>query len=174
MTSPNTYNVDSSPKVRNVGSAYTTFLYAGQPIAYLESIADSGQKPVASYETIHPLGEKHPVEIVTSRALDSGTITVTIRELWGQEIWEQLAGLTGAKTIVDIFNQLAAAKTAVTCAKVIFDPNGNKYTKTYHNCVIVGIEDGEQVMISSLSIAKTIEIAYTHTTYDSAPYAFPV
>jgi hypothetical protein len=169
VTSPTNYGStdprqEVTQQVRNVGSGYTTFQYAGQAIAYLDSFTDSGQKPVAAYDTIHPLDEPHPTDFVTSRALGAGTIDVSIRELWHQEVWEQLVGLEGTKTISDIFARLASTPQYVTCTKLITPPYGAPYGKTYHKCVIVDITDNEQVMIGQLSVAKGLTIAYTHTT----------
>lgn len=151
-------------QVRNVGSSYTTFQYGGRNIAFLETINDQGQQPVSGAEFIHPLGQPHPVDIVTSRALQGGRLILSIRELWNREVWEQLPGLTGAKTIVDIFNRLARTPNYVTCAKIITPPSGPRYGKVYHRCVITGIGDGEMVTIGTLSVAKDITVSYTHTT----------
>lgn len=152
-------------KVRVVGSNYTTFLYNGKSIAYLEIINDSGQRPLGQgYEFIHPLGYRVPVDIVTGRVLDGGYIDLTIRELWGEQVWEQLAGLAGTTNIVDIFERLANLPNYVSMSKIITPPSGKKYGKVYHRCVIVDIGDGETVEIGSLSVPKTIRVAYTHTT----------
>jgi hypothetical protein len=169
MTTPVNYGStnplqEATQQVRNVGSGYTTFQYAGQAIAYLDSFTDSGQKPYTQFEPIHPLDEPHPTDFVTSRALTHGTIDVSIRELWHQEVWEQLLGLDQAKTITEIFARLATTPQYVTCTKIITPPYGAPYGKTYHKCVIVDITDNEQVSIGQLSVAKGLTIAYTHTT----------
>ena len=54
-------------KVRNVGSGYTSFNYRGQAIAFLDSVQDSGQRPIggragAGTEGVIPLGAKHRLE----------------------------------------------------------------------------------------------------------------
>lgn len=155
--------------VRTVGSNYTTFQYAGKSIAYLETIDDSGQKPVGGagggYEFIHPLGYTTPTDIVTSRALDGGTLKLMIKELWHQEVWQQLAGLTKSRTIVEIFEKLARTPQYITCTKIINPPDGKRYGKVYHKCVIYDIGDGDVVNLGALSVAKEISIAYTHTTH---------
>lgn len=150
-------------QVRNVGS-YTTFQYSGKSIAFLEAIRDGGQAPVAAPEFVHPIGAKHPVDIVTPRALNGGTLQLTIKELWNGEVWEQLQGLTGAKTIVDIFERLSQTPNYVTCTKIITPPGGRRYGKVYHRCVITGIGDAEDVTIRTLSVNKQITVSYTHTT----------
>lgn len=161
MTTPS----NTVGRVRNVGSNYTAFQYAGRNIAFLDSIQDSGQTPVgAGSEFIHPLGYRHPVDIVTTRALNGGTLTLTIRELWNEEIWEQLANLSGAKTIVDIFERLSRTPNYVTCTKIITPPSGRRYGKVYHRCVITRIQDGETISIGTLSVPKQIVVSYTHTT----------
>ncbi len=151
-------------RVRNVGSNFTTFQYAGKTIAFLERLTDSGQRPVANPMPIHPLGYPHPVDIVTPRALSAGTLTLTIRELWNQEIWQQMQGLSGSKTIVDIFRALARTPNYVTCTKIINSPGRRRYGKVYHRCVITDIQDGDDVAIGTLSVAKTMTVMYTHST----------
>lgn len=162
MTSPT--QTQKAP-VRVVGSNYTTFLYQGKPIAYLEVLDDTGQQAFSNggrgYEFVHPLGEEVPTDIVTGRVLDGGLLTLGIRELWNQQVWEQLAGLAGTSNIVEIFRRLAAQPNYVTCAKVIKPPSGPQYGNIYHKCVIVGIDDRETVTIGQLSIAKNILVAYT-------------
>ncbi len=151
-------------RARNFGSNYTTFRYAGKAIAYLEIVADSGQQPVAAHTFVQPLGSRHPVEIVTSRAIGGGEITLTIRELWHQEVWQQMQDLTNANDIIEVFERLARTPNYVTCVKIIRPPDGRTYGKTYHNCVITGIPDGETFQIDSLSNTKNIVVAYTHTS----------
>ncbi len=151
-------------KVRNAGSSFTTFRYRGQPIALLESVSDTGQTAVAQPEFIHPLGARHPVEIVTARAIGGGTLTLSIREVWHREIWQQLQGLTGTHDIVDVFQRLANTSEYVTCAKIITPPDGRRYGKTYHRATIISVPDGETFKIDTLSQLKDITVAYTHTT----------
>lgn len=151
-------------RARNFGSNYTTFRYNGKSIAYLEMVQDSGQAPVAGAQPIHPLGYDHPVEIVTPRAISAGQIVVTIREMWNQEIWQQLAGLAGSTDIVDVFRAIARTATPITCTKIVNPPTGARYGKTYHNCVIAAIQDGEAYDITTMSQTKSLTIFYTHTT----------
>ena len=159
---------DTRAKVRVVGSNYTTFQYGGKAIGFLEVIADGGQAALSDngrgYEFIHPLGYRVPTDIVTSRVLDGGLLTLTIRELWHQEVWEQLAGLSGTHDIVQVFERLAATPNYVSCAKIITPPDGKRYGKVYHRCVVVNIPTEETITIGALSIPKTVTIAYTHTT----------
>ena len=158
-------NNNTQAPVRTVGSNYTTFQYNGSSIAYLEGIIDAGQKPLGDpAEFIHPLGYRTPTDIITSRVLDGGTMTLSIRELWHAEVWEQLSGLAGTHDIVEIFKKLADTPQYITCAKIITPPNGRRYGKTYHKCVITDVKDGDEITIGALSVAKTITIAYTHTT----------
>lgn len=151
--------------VRNIGSGFTTFNYNGKAIAYLEGFVDSGQPTFGqTHEFIRPLGSNHPTDIVTNRTLDGGTITLTIRELWHQEVWEQLQGLAGSDNIVEIFNRLARMPNYVTCSKIITPPSGRKYGNIYHKCTIVNIQDGDTVTVGTLSAPKNITVAYTHKT----------
>ena len=152
--------------VRVVGSGYTTLEYAGRPIAYLMQFVDSGQRPMGvGIESVTPLDAQHPVEIVTGRVLDSGTITASIKELWDAPVWYQLQGLVGQRTVVDVWEALRRMPGPVTCRVVIKPPNNRPIRgKIYHGCVISRIDDGETVSVESLSVDKNITIAYTHKT----------
>ena len=153
-------------RVRVVGSGFTTLEYNGQPIAFLRSFTDSGQRAIgAGAEAITPLGARHPVEIATSRVLTSGTLSASIYELWNQPVWYQLAGLPGTHSIVDVWEQLAQSPATVTCRMVIRPPGGAPARgKIYHGCVVTAVPDNEEVEIGALSVSKTITIAYTHST----------
>lgn len=151
-------------KTRVVGSGFTTFNYRGQPIAFLESFTDTGQQPLSRYEAITPLGSRHPVEIATSRVLSEGSLTLTVRELWNGPVWQQLVGLAGTDDIVAIYERIAAEPASVTCQMVIRSPGGLVRGKTYHGCIVTGIDDSETVTIDRLTVPRTMTITYTHTT----------
>ena len=152
--------------VRVVGSGYTILEYAGQPLAYLMQFSDSGQQQLgAGIESVIPLGARHPVEIVTGRVLDSGTLRARIKELWDAPVWYQLQGLAGRRTITDVWEALAQMPGVVTCRMLIKPPNNRPIRgKIYHGCVISAIDDSEQVTVGGLSVDRDITIAYTHTT----------
>lgn len=161
-------------QVRVVGSGYTTLHYGNQdPIAFLDSFNDSGQTAIGGpngrgWEAITPLGERHAIEIATSRVLGPGTITASIRELWNAPVWGGLRGLANANDILDVWEALEADSTAVTCYMRIKTPGGRpNRKKTFFNCTITSIDDGEQVQIGTISVAKNIEIIYTHAEYSS-------
>lgn len=155
----------ANTQVRVVGSNYTTFEYKGRPIAFLERVSDSGQKPISGpFEPIISLGDTRPSEIVTQRILGVGTLTIQIRELWQAPIWDQLAGLGGTETISDVFEQLRVEPAYVTCTKIIRPPNGPPRGIQYQNCTVTAIDDGDDVTVGGLSVAKNIQIVYTHKT----------
>lgn len=160
-------------KARVVGSGYSVFSYRGKPIAFLEGIEDSGQRAFSDlgqpYQFIHPLGATHPVEIATSRVLSGGTLQLTIRELWNEPVWHQLAGLAQTYNIVDIYRVLARDPEYVTCQTIIKPPGTENNPsawrgKTYQNCVVVDINDGDTISVGALAVTKGITVAYTHTT----------
>lgn len=160
-------------RVRVVGSGFTSFSYQNKPIAFCETIEDSGQRAFSDvgqpYQFILPLGATHPVEIATSRVLQGGTLILTIRELWNAPVWQQLAGLAQSQNIVDIFKVLANNPNYVTCQTVI-KPAGterqpNRWRgKNYHNATVVDINDGDTITVGSLAVTKGITVAYTHTS----------
>lgn len=151
-------------KARNFGSNYTTFRYDGKNIAYLEVVSDSGQSPVAQPQAIHPLGYRHPVEIVTPRAINAGQLVLSIRERWHEEVWQQMSGLANSHDIVEVFEALANQGRAVQCTKIINPPDGKRYGKVYHGCTIADIQDGETYDITTLTSTKNITVWYTHST----------
>jgi hypothetical protein len=99
--------------------------------------------------------------------LAGGTVMLTIRELWNQPVWWQLAGLAGTWNMVDIFNALAANPNYVT-AQLIIKPPGTENSpgswrgKNYQNVTVVDINDGETVTVGALAVTKGITVAYTH------------
>ncbi len=160
-------------QARVVGSGYSVFSYRNRPIAFLEGVEDSGQRAWSDlgqpYQFIHPLGSTHPIEIATSRVLTGGTLQLTIRELWNFPVWHHLAGLAQTYNIVDIFRVLAQDPEYVTCQTIIKPPGtetnpGRWRGKTYQNCVIVDINDGDTITVGSLAVTKGITVAYTHST----------
>lgn len=158
-------------KARVVGSGYTVLSYNKKPIAYCEGWEDSGQRAFSDigqpYQFIQPIGWTRPAEIATSRVISGGTVMITIRELWNQPVWWQLAGLTGTWNMVDIFKALAADPNYVTASMVI-KPPGTENTpskwrgKAYQNVTVVDINDGETVTVGALAVTKGITFAYTH------------
>lgn len=157
-------------EVRVVGSGFSTFNYNGAPIAWLQEVGDTGQKAGAGmgapYLAIHPLGWRHPREIVTSRIVGAGIITLTIHELWNAPVWYQLAGLDGVgNTVIDIYEALANNPALVTAQTIIKPPGSANWRGTiYNNCVITDIDDAETITVGALSVARTINVAYTHKT----------
>jgi hypothetical protein len=161
----------ATTQVRVVGSGYTVLSYNHQPIAFCEGWEDSGQRAFSDigqpYQFIQPIGAEHPVEIATSRVLAGGTLMLTIRELWNQPVWWQLAGLAGTWNIVDVFTALAANPNYVT-ASLIIKPPGTANTpsrwrgKLYQNVQVVDINDGDTITVGALAVTKGITVAYTH------------
>lgn len=157
-------------KVRVVGSGFSTLNYRGKRIAFLDRYTDSGQTPVGQgagpgYDVIHELDKKFSTEIVTSRAINPGTLTLTIRELWNEPVWWQLNGLENTFDQVEVFQRLAAEPSEVTCQMLIKPPGSQTWRgKTYHNCTVVKIDDSEDVSIGQLSIGRGVTIIYTHKT----------
>ncbi|MDQ1041400.1 hypothetical protein QFZ75_007902 [Streptomyces sp. V3I8] len=160
-------------KARVTGSGYSTFVYAGKPIAYLISVEDAGQRAWSdkgqAYSFIHPMGSRTPTEIATSRVLSGGTLQLTIQELWDQAHWEHMAGMAGTNNVVEIFERLSRTANYVTAQTIIKPPgtesNPSKWRgKIYHNVTIVDIMDGDTLTVGGLDVAKPVVCAFTHTS----------
>lgn len=157
-------------QVRVVGSGFSVFRWRGKPLAFLDSVRDGGQQPIAPPVAIHPLDSQYPVEFATARAMDAGVLSFTVMELWNQPVWQALAGLENAKNIIDIWNVLAADPSVVTAQTIIKPPQGNLWrVKTYHNLMISSVDDSESISISQLNIPRSVECMYTHATRETIP-----
>lgn len=159
------------PQVRVGGSGFTLLYFDKHPIAWLQNFNDSGQTPQGgpsgrNAEPIYELGLNRPKEIVTAYVVGPGTIQATIAETWNYRVWEHLRGMGGAKDILDIYDRLRRNSERVTCHMLIKPPQGVGPVrgKIYHGCVVSGIDDGENISIGTLSMAKNVTIQYTHTT----------
>ena len=151
-------------QTRTVGSGFTVFTYNGQRIAFLDEVTDTGQQPIVGYQAVTQLDSPFPDEFATARVLAEGTLTLTIRELWNQRVWEALVGLAGTNNIVDIYNRIAQTSSPIQAMLVIKPPTGPARGKIYHGMQIVAVDDREQVAIGTLTMPRTITAVYTNTT----------
>ena len=69
-----------------VGGGYTTFLYQGKPLAFVDVVRETGPRPVAAPQAIQPLDRPYPIEVALPNAIEAGTIEVTFREQWNTEV----------------------------------------------------------------------------------------
>lgn len=152
-------------QTRVVGSGFSVLRWQGQRIAFLESVNDQGQGQVGRVEAVHPLDEEYPIEFAVPKAMSSGTLMLTIRELWDRPVWQHLAGLEGAQDLLGVWSVMARMPGTVTCQTIIKPPQGGYWrVKTYHNVVISEIDDSESISIGQMTVAKTITCFYTHAT----------
>ena len=154
-------------RVRVAGNGFSSFSYRGQPIAFLDQIQDTGQRPMGrGLEGIIPIGYFHPIEVVTGRVVDFGTLNLQIRELWNEPVWYQLSGLRGVgETITNVWQALARDPSQVTCQMIIKPPGSAVWRgRNYHNCVVSDVDDSENITSDGLSIPRRITVVYTHKT----------
>lgn len=151
----------SESKTRVAGSGWTTFTFRNQRIAWLQTIQDQAPQAVAQAVAVQALDDEHPAEIVTARAVGAGTLTLTVYELWNQEVWQTLPGLAGSRSLIEVLkNQVKLG--AISCQKIIKGPNGYR-TKNYYNCTITNVDESENVQIGNMVLPKTITMMYTHS-----------
>lgn len=161
--------VGATSRARHGGSGFTVFTWNAKPIAFARQLSHSSPQPVAAPAAIHPLDSAYPVEIMTPLAAGMGQLQVELYELYGQQVWDRLAHLTGATDIVEVFHRVANTPQPITMVKYIKPPliRGKvmkPYTFEYHNCVITDIGDGESIEVGTMEVLKTISVAYTHMT----------
>lgn len=150
-------------KVRVAGSGYTVMSFQSTRLALLQQINDRTPQPVAPAQEIQAIDEPVPTEIVTAQAVKGGLLTLQFYETWNVPAWQQLPGLEGTNNLLEVLRR-QLSMGAISCRKVIKAPNGVYRTRLYHGCVITDIDEGETVTIASMTLPKTIQIAYTHTT----------
>ena len=152
-------------QTRVVGSGFSVMRWNAQKIAFLESVQDSGQRPVADVTPVQPLDETYPVEFAVPRAMSAGTLVFTIRELWDRPVWQHLAGLETANDILGVWDVMARMPGTITCQTIIKPPQGNYWrVKTFHNVVVTDIDDSETINIGMMTVPKQISCFYTHAT----------
>lgn len=150
-------------KVRVGGSGLTVFSWGGSgaALAYLQTIQDTAPTPVAQAVPVQSITDPYPSEIVTARAVGAGTLRLTFYELWNQSVWESLPGFSGAHSLLDVLTRQLSLGS-ISCRKIIKTPSGSPRTKVYHNCVIVDVDDGEQINIGTMVMPKGITVMYTN------------
>ena len=153
-----------APSVTRVGgSGFTTMLYQGLRLAYLQIINDTQPTPVAGAVAVQPIDEPVPLEIVTAQAVGVGTMRGTFYELWNQPVWQMLPGLQGTWTLLDIL-QRQTSLGAVTMQKVIKAPQGTMRALVYHATAITDVDAGENITIGTMTLPKTITWQYCYST----------
>lgn len=145
------------------GSGFTTMLYQGLRLAYLQIINDTQPTPVAGAQAVQPIDEPVPLEIVTAQAVGVGTMRGTFYELWNQPVWQMLPGLQGTWTLLDIL-QRQTSLGSVTMQKVIKAPQGTMRALVYHATAITDVDVGENITIGTMTLPKTITWQYCYST----------
>lgn len=150
-------------KVRIGGSGFTTMLWQGQRLAYLQTMQDQPPTPVAQAVAVQPIDEPVPLEIVTAMAVGVGTLRVSFYELWDAPVWAKLPGLEGTSNLLEVLKRQIQLGT-ITLQKVIKSPTGIMRARVFHNCVVVDIDEGESVNIGTMVLPKTLTVQYCYST----------
>ena len=150
-------------RVRVGGSGFTTMTWRGTRLAYLQTLQDTPPQPVAGAQVVQPIDESVPLEIVTAHAVGPGTLRMTFFELWNAPVWSQLPGLEGTNNLLDVLRRQITLGE-ISCRKLIRSPGGIMRAKVFHNMVVTDIDEGEQVLINTMTLPKTMTMQYTHST----------
>lgn len=169
-------------KARVLGGGYTLLRWHGDAlnggqvhdIAYCQQMSHQSPAPVAEPVAIQPLNEHRPLEIITTRAIRHGVLTVTLIELWNQPIWDHLRGLGGTDMadLGSILRKIANRNQELTIETIIQPPvtiNGGKTISiAYHGVAVADMRDDYDITIESMaSVNKTITFWYTDSQYES-------
>jgi hypothetical protein len=145
------------------GSGFTTMMWNGSRLAYLQVMQDTPPTPVATAQAVQPIDESVPLEIVTSMAVGVGTLRATFYELWNTPVWSMLPGLEGTSNLLDVLKRQIALGN-ITMQKVIKSPTGAMRSKVFHKVVITDIDEGENINIGSMTLPKTLTFQYCYST----------
>jgi hypothetical protein len=167
---------NANDRVRVGGSGFTVFHWNNTLVAWAQEVSHTSPEPVATPVAIQPMDARRPVQVITPQAAGMGTITLTLIELYGAQVWEHLATLVGATDIVEIFERISASADPIHMTKIIEPPvlGGNRipaYGEVYHNCVITNVANGEKIDIKTMEVHKIITVAYTRMTRDKSTRA---
>lgn len=167
----------AASNIRLGGSGLTVFTWRGSstPAAYLQTIQDTAPTPVAQAVPVQSISDSVPSEIVTALAVGPGTLRLTFYEEFAQSVWQGLEGFKNARSLLEVLNTQIGFDEAIKCQKIIRKPLGTTLsdgtvtgtgdairTKTYMNCKIIDIDDGEQINIGSMVMPKGVTLMYTH------------
>lgn len=161
---------DNAHHGRVGGSGFTWFNFGGNVVAFAQALSITSPAPVADAVAVQPLNWRRPAEIVVPRAIGAGTLTVTGIEMWNQSVWHRLKGLDQAIDLADVFQLMWNRGNADLTASVVVDPppgrgsSGRKYFRTYHGIKVTNIDDGENIDITTMLLAKTVTFMYTYVT----------
>lgn len=133
--------------------------WRGTRLAYLQTMQDTPPQPVAGAQVVQPIDEEVPLEIVTAMAVGAGTLRLTFYELWNAPVWATLPGLEGTNTLLEVLKRQIQLGE-ISCRKLIKSPTGITRARVYHNMAVTDIDEGEQVMINTMSLPKTMTLQY--------------
>lgn len=154
----------AAPNTRVAGSGFTTLLFQGKRLAYLQVVQDTPPTPVATAQAVQPIDEPVPLEIVTPAAVGVGTLRMTFYEQWTTPVFAQLPGLEGTNNLLEVLKRQLSLGS-VTMQKIVKHPtNGTMRARVYHGVVITDVDEGENINIGTMTLPKTITAQYTYTT----------
>lgn len=132
-------------------------------IAFCRVLSVTEPQPVAPPTVVQPLDQIRPVEIVTAGAQGNGTITITLTQLYNQQIWQRLAGLNDSMDLVDILRTMSGWGD-VNIVKYVNPPvpNHKPYTQTYIGCKLATIGDDQPIDITTAVVEKDLTFWYKH------------
>ena len=148
---------------RVAGSGFTSMMFNGSRLAYLQVMQETPPTPVATAQAIQPIDAPTPLEIVTAVAVGVGTLRCTFYELWNEPVWASLPGLEGTINLLQVLQRQINLGT-ITMQKVIQGPTGQYRSKVFHNVTITDIDEGETVNIGTMTIPKTLTFQYCYST----------
>jgi len=155
------------------GAGVTVMQFGGEVIAFCNGVTVTWPSAVAEAVAVQPMDAIRPLEIVTARAIGMGTISLTLTNLYNQQIWDRLGGgkIAGGDDLADIFQQveLEYGGGGLTVQRVIQPPvkNGKIYIESFQGCVITNVADGQSITSASMLVDRTISISFTRHKRES-------
>lgn len=157
--------INSSTRPAIGGSGVTVMKFGGDVVAFCNSVTVTYPIAVAEAIDVQPLDAIRPLEIVTARAIKSGTITLSLTSLYNQHIWDRLGGetLQGLDDLADILKRVQDVYGNTLTVERYITPaikDGKTYVEQFLGCVITGVKDEQAIETGTMLLNREIDITY--------------
>ena len=155
---------------RVAGGGNTVIEFNNKQLAFCKTLQESPAANHTSATDIQGISDQHPIAIVPpSGAFKSGSIKLTVHEIWGKRSWEQLgikiSDTTATKnTKMALFKELFDKRRTFTIRRLI-NNNGKTATRVYEGCVLTDVSEGDtNIGLNTSTSDVVLSFNYTHYT----------
>lgn len=172
--------VNSNTRAVIGGSGVTVirWSYPGQQsevIGFARSVTVTAPKAVAPEVPVQPIDRIRPIEVVAAYAQSYGTISLTLTQIYRQDAWQRLAGLSLAQDFTDVSREIAGQTNPhgvvierwmtppVPLSGINANNTLNSYSEAFFQCVLTDIGDDVPVDVTTMLLDKVLTFAYAYS-----------